>query len=59
MDVLRTMISDFPATNSPDADMYALRDKMKNKMRVITSLLNVQQKYVIVEPPKMTYWTYY
>jgi hypothetical protein len=55
MDVLRTMISDFPATNSPDADMYALRDKMKNKMRVITSLLNVQQKYIIAEPPKMTY----
>jgi hypothetical protein len=49
------MISEFPATNSPDADMYGLRDKMKNKMRVITSLLNVQQKYVMAEPPKMTY----
>jgi hypothetical protein len=29
---------------------------MKNKMRVITSLLNVQQKYIMTEPPKMTYW---
>lgn len=55
MDTLRTMIADFPATNSPDADMYALRDKMKNKMRVITSLLNVQQKYIMTEAPKMTY----
>ncbi|KAI8343955.1 hypothetical protein BC941DRAFT_464194 [Chlamydoabsidia padenii] len=55
MDTLRSMISEFPTINSPDADMYALRDKMKNKMRVITSLLNVQQKYIMVEPPKMTY----
>ncbi|CAO3624518.1 unnamed protein product [Cunninghamella blakesleeana] len=52
---LKKMISEFPSTNDKEADMYNLRDKIKNKYRVITSLLNVQQKYNMTEKPKIVY----
>ncbi|CAO3608895.1 unnamed protein product [Cunninghamella echinulata] len=55
INTLKKMISEFPLTNDKDADMFALRDKMKNKMRVITSLLSVQQKYIMTEAPKIVY----
>jgi hypothetical protein len=55
IDGLRKLIDEFPAQNDHDTDLFALRDKMKNKLRVITSLLSVQQKYIMTEAPKMTY----
>jgi DNA-binding transcriptional regulator GbsR (MarR family) len=55
IDGLKKLIDEFPAHNDHEADLFALRDKMKNKLRVITSLLGVNQKYIMTEPPKMTY----
>lgn len=55
MDALKRMIDDFPTFNDHEVDLFALRDKMKNKFRVITSLLGVNQKYIMTEAPKMTY----
>lgn len=55
IDGLKKLIDDFPAHNDHEADLFALRDKMKNKLRVITSLLGVSQKYMMTEAPKMTY----
>lgn len=55
LDSLKKLIDEFPAHNDHDADLFALRDKMKNKLRVITSLLGVSQKYDMTEAPKMTY----
>ncbi|KAG2206564.1 hypothetical protein INT47_008581 [Mucor saturninus] len=55
IDGLKKLIDDFPTYNDHDADLFALKDKMKNKLRVITSLLGVNQKYMMTDAPKMTY----
>ncbi|GAA5805983.1 hypothetical protein EDC94DRAFT_600294 [Helicostylum pulchrum] len=55
IDGLKKLVDEFPAYNDHDIDLFALRDKMKNKLRVITSLLGVSQKYAMTEAPKMTY----
>ncbi|KAI8069917.1 hypothetical protein BC940DRAFT_345665 [Gongronella butleri] len=55
MEALKAMIDTFPRTNDATADMYGLRDKMKNKYRVIASLLGVQHKYNMGEAPKLTF----
>ncbi|KAG0776854.1 hypothetical protein G6F62_013473 [Rhizopus arrhizus] len=52
---LQKTIDQFPNYNDHEVDLFALKDKMKNKLRVISSLLGVQQKYSSVETPKMTY----
>ncbi|KAI8048933.1 uncharacterized protein B0P05DRAFT_575944 [Gilbertella persicaria] len=52
---LKKLIDEFPTFNDHDVDLFMLRDKMKNKLRVISSLLGVQQKFVQQEAPKMTY----
>ncbi|ORX57971.1 DUF1715-domain-containing protein [Hesseltinella vesiculosa] len=55
MEALRNMIAEFPRTNDATADMYGLRDKMKNKYRVIVSLLRVQHKYNMTDAPKLNF----
>ncbi|KAI9263774.1 hypothetical protein BY458DRAFT_230145 [Sporodiniella umbellata] len=55
LESLQKLIDQFPEYNDHDVDMFALRDKMKNKLKVISSLLGVQQKYLSTETPKMTY----
>lgn len=52
---LQKMIDEFPRENCPNTDMYGARDKMKAKMKVITSLLGVRQKFNMEDPPKMIY----
>ncbi|CAO3636072.1 unnamed protein product [Mucor fragilis] len=52
---LKKLVDEFPTFNDHDADLFALKDKMKNKLRVISSLLGVNQKYMMTEKPKMTY----
>ncbi|KAL1935814.1 hypothetical protein VTP01DRAFT_4954 [Rhizomucor pusillus] len=42
---LQTMVDEFPKENCPNTDMFALRDKMKAKMKVIGSLLGFHQKF--------------
>lgn len=49
------MIDEFPRENCPNTDMYGARDKMKAKLKVITSLLGVRQKFNMEDPPKMIY----
>ncbi|KAI9010850.1 hypothetical protein CLU79DRAFT_772966 [Phycomyces nitens] len=55
MDRLQEQIDAFPNDNDPDTDLLAVRDKMKNKMRVITSLLGVQQKFLQTPITAMNY----
>ncbi|KAI9244492.1 hypothetical protein BDA99DRAFT_544025 [Phascolomyces articulosus] len=42
---LQKMIDEFPCDNCPNTDMFAARDKMAAKMKVIISLLGVNQKF--------------
>ena len=44
------MIDEFPRDNCPNTDMFAARDKMAAKMKVITSLLGVSQKFNMEKP---------
>lgn len=55
LESLQKLIDQFPDYNDHDVDLLALRDKMKNKLRVISSLLGVQQRYLNEEKPKMSY----
>ncbi|KAI8391775.1 uncharacterized protein BYT42DRAFT_610966 [Radiomyces spectabilis] len=55
IETLQRMIDEFPKDNCPNTDLFALRDKMKMKMKVITSLLGIQQKYNEGEVSKMSY----
>ncbi|KAI8987841.1 hypothetical protein BDF20DRAFT_832737 [Mycotypha africana] len=55
IETLKRQIEDFPTYNDHEVDLFGLRDKMKNKLKVISSLLGVNQKYIIAEKPKMTY----
>lgn len=55
IDGLKKLIDEFPTFNDHEADLFALKDKMKNKLRVISSLLGVNQKFIMTEKPKMTY----
>ncbi|KAG0165217.1 hypothetical protein DFQ28_007099 [Apophysomyces sp. BC1034] len=52
---LQKQIDEFPHDNCPKSDLFALRDKMKNKLRVVTSLLGVQQKFQMEEKSQMNY----
>ncbi|KAF7727882.1 hypothetical protein EC973_006881 [Apophysomyces ossiformis] len=52
---LEKLIEEFPRHNCPNTDLFAQRDKMKNKMRVIGSLLGTQQKFKPADKPKMNY----
>ncbi|KAI8887688.1 DUF1715-domain-containing protein [Backusella circina FSU 941] len=52
---LNKLIEEFPATNDHDADLFGQRDKIKNKLKVVSSLLGVTQKYDTKEAPKITY----
>ncbi|OBZ81789.1 Oral cancer-overexpressed protein 1 [Choanephora cucurbitarum] len=52
---LKKLVDEFPSYNDHDADLFAMRDKMKNKLRVISSLLGVQLKFDMTETPKMTF----
>ncbi|KAG2223173.1 hypothetical protein INT45_011519 [Circinella minor] len=47
---LQKMIDEFPRDNCPNTDMFAARDKMAAKMKVITSLLGVSQKFNMEKP---------
>ena len=49
------MIDEFPRDNCPNTDMFAARDKMLAKMKVITSLLGVNQKYNMEKKSEMIY----
>ncbi|KAI8980935.1 hypothetical protein BDB01DRAFT_796173 [Pilobolus umbonatus] len=52
---LKKLVDEFPDYNDHEVDLIALRDKMKNKLKIVSSLLGVQQRYLITETPKMTY----
>lgn len=52
---LQKLVDAFPSDNCPKTDMFAAKDKMKAKMKVIESGLGVRQKFDMAEKPKMTY----
>ncbi|KAI7865930.1 hypothetical protein BDF14DRAFT_1883040 [Spinellus fusiger] len=52
---LKEQLDAFPTDNDPNADLMAMRDKMRNKMRIISSLLGVKQKYQQNQQTQMNY----
>jgi hypothetical protein len=55
VDSMNKLVEEFPTINDHEVDLFAQRDKIKNKLKVVSSLLGVNQKYDMTEAPKMTY----
>ncbi|KAI9321855.1 oral cancer-overexpressed protein 1 [Dichotomocladium elegans] len=55
LEALERMIDEFPKDNCPNTDMYGARDKMKAKMKLISTLLGIQQKFNMQMPSTMIY----
>ncbi|KAI9488676.1 hypothetical protein BDB00DRAFT_877145 [Zychaea mexicana] len=52
---LEKMVDEFPRDNCPNTDMFAARDKMAAKMKVIASLLGVNQKFNMEKRSELIY----